>query len=106
MCKNESGKSKLSVCAFGLAIGLAEGIYMLLFAWIAWVCGYGTPLITDIAHVFYGYAPSFIGGLFGGLWGFADGFIFGIIAAWIYNLVLSSCCRKTSISSENKISDK
>jgi hypothetical protein len=102
MLETESHKIKLSACSFGIAIGVAEGLYMLLFAWAGWFWGYGTPLIVQIAYVFYGYAPSFIGGILGGIWGFVDGFIFGFIVGWIYNLCLCCRCRKSSTSSENK----
>lgn len=84
-------KTKLCPFSFGIAIGAAEGIYMLLFGWIAWIWGYGVGLIQLISQGFIGFAPSFSGGIFGGIWGFFDGFIFGLIAAWVYNLCTSRC---------------
>jgi len=99
MSKNESTKAKLSIISFGIGIGVAEGLYMLLFAWAGKLFDYGLPLIQQLATVMHGYAPSFMGGIIGGIWGFVDGFIFGLIAALVYNLCFCCRCGKTS---ENK----
>lgn len=88
--------TKLSHFSLGIAIGFAEGLYMLVFAWLGWLWGYGVPLIHQLATVMYGYAPSFIGGIIGGILGFIDGFIFGIIVAVIYNLCVCCRCKKSS----------
>lgn len=96
MNKNECVRIKLSVCALGIAFGIAEAVFMMLFAWAAWLWEYGASLIHQISGVYYGYAPTFIGGLWGGLWGLIDGFIFGIIAALVYNLCLCFCSKQKS----------
>ncbi|MDR3492438.1 MAG: hypothetical protein P4M12_10430 [Gammaproteobacteria bacterium] len=100
---NVCTKSKLSACALGLAVGFSDALYMMLFAWVALYSGYGTPMIDSIASVFYGYAPTFVGGLWGGLWGFIDGYIFGIVVGMIYNFCLCHChCRSCCGSSACK----
>lgn len=88
MTKNDCVKMKLSASALGIAFGLTEAIFMMLFAWTGSLFGYGISIIHQIAEVYLGYDPSFIGGLLGGIWGFIDGFVFGIVAGSIYNV----CC--------------
>lgn len=97
-------KSKLSVLAFGVAFGVTDGLLMLLYGWAAWL-GHGAAMIHQVADMYYGYSPSFLGGLIGGLWGFVIGFIFGALIAWIYNLCLCCAhgCRKSSTTTEEKI---
>ena len=92
--KNECVKIKLSVSSLGIAFGVAEALFMMLFAWSGWVWGYGATLINQVSTVYYGYAPTLTGGLWGGLWGLVDGFIFGIVAASIYNLCLTFCSKQ------------
>ncbi|OGT58371.1 MAG: hypothetical protein A3F14_02170 [Gammaproteobacteria bacterium RIFCSPHIGHO2_12_FULL_43_28] len=85
---------KLKWCALGCGFGVAEGFFMLLFAWAAWLFGAGMPMVDLIGGAYWGYGPSFIGGIVGFIYGFIIGFIFGFIVAWIYNLCV--CCRKSS----------
>ena len=94
--KNECTKTKLSAFSLGIAFSITEGLFMMLFAWAAGLFGYGIPMIHNIATVCYGYAPSFVGGLFGGVGGLIDGFIFGIVVGWIYNFCLCHVCKKSS----------
>jgi hypothetical protein len=89
--QNECIKTKLSPVSFGIAFGFTEGVFMLLFAWVGWLFGYGDALIQQIAGIYIGYAASFFGGILGGIWGFVDGFVFGIVAAAVYNFCLSRC---------------
>lgn len=91
-------KSKLSVLALGLAFGIAESLFMMLFAWAGWLWDYGSSLIYQVSTVYYGYAPTFSGGLWGGLWGLMDGFVFGVVAAWVYNLCLSCCPKEKDLN--------
>lgn len=77
---------RLHALSVGLAFGIVEGIYILLFAWASWVAGYGASVMMQASSVLYGYDSSFLGGLIGGLYGFIDGFIFGFAAAYLYNL--------------------
>lgn len=85
---------KLSLLSLGIAIGFAEGLYMMVFAWLGWLWGYGIPIIHELATVMF--APSFIGGIMGGILGFIDGFIFGVIVAIFYNLCVCCRCKKSS----------
>lgn len=93
--KGECVHTPLCVCGFGFAFGIAEAVIMLLFAWAGWGFGYGHSMITEMAAIYYGYAPTFIGGLFGALWGFIVGFVFGAIVAWVYNFCLCHCSKKS-----------
>ncbi|EKD70478.1 MAG: hypothetical protein ACD_46C00523G0004 [uncultured bacterium] len=92
MMKNKSECAQLSPCALGLAFGITNGLFMMLFAW-AGMFGFGVALIDVIGSVFYGYAPTFLGGIIGGVWGLIDGFVFGFVAGWIYNGSLGCCCK-------------
>src|ERR1700761_5620372 len=91
MDRNEYPKIRLSVFALGVAFGVAESFFMMLFAWASWLLHYGSSLIHQVSAIYYGYAPTFQGGLWGALWGLIDGFIFGVVAAFVYNLCLCFC---------------
>lgn len=85
---------------FGMAFGMSNAIIMLALGWAGWLFGYGTGVIGQIAAIFNGFSPSFLGGIAGGLWGFALGFVYG----YIFGLVLkcnngNSCCCKGGPSS-------
>lgn len=95
MNQSECTKTKLSAYALGVAFGVTEALFMLFFGWVAWIFGYGTFIIDIIAHVYIGYAPTFLGGIYGALWGLLDGFIFGLIAGYIYNRCYMLCCKKS-----------
>lgn len=90
---SECVKAKLSACSFGLAIGITNGLFLMLFAWAGWWFGYGLSLTDMLATIYYGYGASFMGGIVGALYGLLDGFIFGFIAGSIYNYFLSRCCK-------------
>jgi NhaP-type Na+/H+ or K+/H+ antiporter len=100
-CKDESVKSKLSPCALGLAFGVIKGVCLLALAWAGWLWGYESPMMERAVDFYYGYAPTFVGGLFGAVWGFICGFVFGIILGSVYNFFLC-CCKKSCSSSESK----
>ena len=88
---NQHNFCKINSFSLGLAIGFAEGLYFMVFAWLGWLTGYGVQLIDQLSTVMIGYEPSLIGGIIGGALGFIDGFIFGLIVAFIYNLL---SCKK------------
>lgn len=102
MGKNGWSKTKLCPFSLGVGIGAAEGIYLFIFALAAKLGGYGVPLIEQIGHTFYGYAPTYIGAFIGGAWGFVDGFIFGLIVGFFYNLCMCCRCKKCDDKVENK----
>lgn len=86
--------SRLKVFSLGMAIGIATGLWFLLWGWSGWLMGMGHDVIHLVGSVYKGFAPTLIGGLFGGLWGFIDGFLFGIVIAFIYNQCLKcGVCR-------------
>ena len=94
--KNEYTPAKLCPFSFGVALGLTEGLFLLLFAWAGHFWYFGVSIIHQIATIYYGYAPTLMGGFYGALWGFLDGFVFGFILALIYDLCLGCCCAKTA----------
>jgi hypothetical protein len=91
MVDNKCG-TRFCAPALGLAFGIACGLFMMLFAWAGWLWNYGNALTTQYSLVYYGYAPTLLGGLIGGFWGFLEGLIFGLIVGWMYNAV-ARCCR-------------
>jgi len=94
MTENKCG-TRLCAPGLGLAFGIACALFMIVFAWSGWLWNYGTAITTEYAAVYYGYAPTLIGGLIGGLWGLLEGFIFGLIVGWVYNGI-ARCCRCSS----------
>lgn len=90
-CMKCGSKKRLCPGSFGLAFGIICGIFMMLLGWFA-IQGYGVGLVTLYSTIYYGYAPTWIGGLIGGLWGLVEGFIFGFLVALVYNC-FSRCCR-------------
>ena len=86
--------ARLCPCSFGIAIGITNAIGVFLLGLIAMYWGYGASMVTEIASVYHGYAPTYMGSLWGGLWALVDGFVFGVIVALIYNCCSRCCCRK------------
>lgn len=101
-----SGKSGLNVIAFGIAIGVVEAFFMMVFAWAARLFDYGIPTIMQIADLFHGYGPGFAGGIIGGLWGLLYGFVFGVVAASVYNCTLKYKLPTLPLFSTRKIRRK
>ena len=83
--------SKISICSLGFAVGLTNGIGMMVLAYMAMMHWVGDSIIVLVSSLYHGYAPTVIGGLFGLGWGFLDGFLFGMIVAIIYNCCI--CCK-------------
>lgn len=101
MGKNsECGVAKLCPVSFGIAFGVTEALMALIIAYVAWFFGYGVAMVEHFSAVYYGYAPSFVGGLFGALWGFIGGFIFGFVVAYIYDFCVCRGSRKSCGSSD------
>jgi hypothetical protein len=76
---------KLNVKAIALASGILWGGCMTFWGWAAGLLGWGTECVQLFGTFYFGYAPTFLGGIIGGIWGFFDGLIFGLIFAWLYN---------------------
>jgi hypothetical protein len=86
--------AKLKSCSFGFALGVTNGLFMMLLAWAAMQWGFASAMVTLVSGIYYGYDATWMGGLYGFGWGFLDGFVFGVIAACIYNMCLCCSCRK------------
>lgn len=94
--ENKCCCTRVCAPALGVGFGITAGLFMMLFAWAAWLWGFGTSIIDQSAAVHYGYAATLVGGLIGGLWGLVEGFIFGLISGLIYNCVARCCgCSKS-----------
>ena len=93
---NKDGSCPRLLCPFslGVAFGIAKALCMLAFAWAGWLGGYGVSMIHDVANLYYGFAPTFVGGLYGALWGLIGGFIFGFVVGLIYDCCASCCAKK------------
>ena len=78
---------RLNVLNFGLALGIAFGVGMLLLGLFALWFNWGTEIVNLVGTVYIGYAPTFGGSIIGGIWAFFDSFIGGVIIAWLYNLL-------------------
>jgi len=78
---------KLNVKGLALAGGVLWSFYTLLIGLAAWLFDWGTGLVTVMASLYIGFAPTFAGSLIGALWAFIDGVIGGAIIALVYNKV-------------------
>lgn len=77
---------KLDVRAMTIAFGVTWGSGVLLLGLIAWLLGWGVPMVNVLGSVYLGYQPTFAGTVIGTVWALADGAIAGAILAWIYNM--------------------
>jgi hypothetical protein len=84
--------ARISICSLAFAVGLTNGIGMMVLAYMGMMGWVGDGMITLMSSLYHGYAPTVVGGLFGLGWGFLDGFIFGLLVAFFYNCCLC-CCR-------------
>lgn len=80
---------KIYPVSFGFGWGIISGIGWMLFAWMGARWGFGLPVIDLMSHVYYGVAPTLIGGFWALWWGFLHLFILAMLAAMVYN-----CCSK------------
>lgn len=87
MARNET-HATLGVISFGLALGTAWAIGVVLLAAMAGLFDWGVGLAAVLQGLYLGYGPSFVGAIAGAVWGFVDGFVFGISVAWLYNRFL------------------
>lgn len=79
--------AKLNPKKFGLALGILSGACMLLVAWVSAATGFWTNIIALVGDVYWGYAATPLGGIFGLIYGFIDGLIAGYIFAALYNWI-------------------
>jgi len=59
-------------------------VFFLFLGWSG-AFGWGRLLVSVISSIFYGFTPSFIGGILGAFWGFVMGGLTGMLLAYIYN---------------------
>lgn len=78
---------KLNIKALAIGLGVSWGIAMLFVGWAS-IFGWGTKFVEIMASVYFGFTPSFSGGIIGAIWGFFDGAIGGAIIALVYNAVV------------------
>jgi len=78
----------LGVVSFGLAVGIASALFVLLLGTVAALFGWGLGIAAALSTLFIGFGPSFVGAIAGAVWAFAFGFLFGLVVAWCYNRLL------------------
>jgi len=80
---------KLNIRAFSLTFGFSCGIFVFILTWFI-------ILFVDIDHFNFfhiveltkGYSPTPLGSFVASIIAFADGLIFGMVFAWVYNLLV------------------
>ncbi len=82
----------LKVLNFGLALGILTGVCILLLTWATMMVKVDAYIIvTNVyAKLMPGYSVTFVGSIIGLVYGFIKGAIFGIVLAWLYNLLNGS----------------
>ncbi len=91
-CKCHSGHHHCW-CKISIAFGLANAIGLFILGILGAFCNYGLMMISTIASIYPGYAPTIAGSFIGAFWGFFDIFFFFLIAGFIY-CGLKKCCNK------------
>lgn len=91
MASNGKKYVRLSKCSLGFALGLANGLGLMVLALAGLYWNYGLVFIQELTNLYYGYAATLIGSLYGLGWGFLDGFIFGFLVALFYNCCVCWC---------------
>lgn len=91
--------ARLAPGKFGFAWGLIWALGLLLLGWAAWLWGFAVPFVQMMGHGYVGYAPTFLGAIWGALWGFVDFFIFAWLVALVYNCCCKSCPKTSGESS-------
>lgn len=86
--------SKIYPVSFGFGWGIISAIGWMLLAWAGARWGFALPVINLMSHVYYGVAPTLIGGLWAFWWGFLHMFVLGLLAAVVYNCSNKSFCPK------------
>jgi hypothetical protein len=84
-------------CKLSVAFGLAHALGLLILGLLGAYYGYGLMMISTIASIYPGYAPTVAGSFIGAFWGFCDFFIFLMIVGFIY-CALGKLCNKCCAS--------
>ena len=82
--------NRLSVCALGIAVGVAWALGVLVVGISSLLFGYGVEIVKIFSSMYIGFVATPVGVLIGTLWAFIDGFIGGVIIGFVYNKVLKS----------------
>lgn len=82
--------SKLNVKALGLTFGILWSASVLILGLLSMAFDWGTDFVETLSSLYFGYEPTILGSVIGAAWGFVDGFIFGVLVAWLYNLLNQS----------------
>lgn len=83
--------SRFSIISLAIAVGVANGLCMMLLALAGMYWNYGVVMIQELSLLYKGFAATGVGSAYGFGWGFIDGFFFGLVIAAIYNLCLYFC---------------
>lgn len=82
-------RQKLDVRAMTIAFGVTWGAGVLLLGLLAWLLGWGVPMVTVLGSLYLGFTTTLAGTVIGTIWALVDGAIAGAILAWIYNMAVS-----------------
>ncbi|MFI5236428.1 MAG: hypothetical protein ACHQLA_00650 [Ignavibacteriales bacterium] len=80
--------------AFGMAIGLVCGLFVLLGTWVLLLGNAPGGVFSKIENFCFGYTYSWGGAFIGFFWCFVYGFFAGVLVAWFYE-VFSKMLYKT-----------
>lgn len=94
-CNNTAHHTmKLHVCGFAFASALTWAISVFILGMMSMNMNWGNAMMSVLASIYVGFAPTWMGCLIGAGWAFAFSFVAGLIVAWIYNRVACCCCCK------------
>lgn len=80
--------AKLDVKAFGIALGLVVGAFILLSGIFNLLFCWESGLSKAMEMICFGYTPTLFGVVMSTIWGFIHGFVIGAIISWLYNRVV------------------
>jgi hypothetical protein len=100
-CSTNDSRCHHRHCWFKIAIafGLANALGLLILGLLGDYYGYGLMMISTIASIYPGYAPTLAGSFIGAFWGFCDLFLFFLVAGFIYCILNKLCSKGCSSSS-------
>jgi hypothetical protein len=78
---------KLDEMALGLAIGILCALSFFLLALAAGLFGWGVAMVEIMMSFYRGYGPDLAGATVGAIWGFGEGYVFGVLTAYLYNIL-------------------
>jgi hypothetical protein len=90
--KQKCCSNNLSVCHFGLALGMTYGLCVLVIAYVSMFSDMLMPFAKFLQSLLPGFSLTWVGGLIGFAWGFAKGIVTGYLIAFFYNFFNKHCC--------------